>query len=82
LVNSRSKDPRSERRRTYDLIGLKDSDFTPNLAAHPRAQPDKPSLDAGTRAAYASAYNDDVRALIAAFAEIDVTLWPNFAHLA
>jgi len=39
-------------------------------------------LDAGTRAAYASAYYDDVRALIAAFAEIDVTLWPNFAHLA
>jgi Sulfotransferase family len=75
-------EPRGELRRTYEFLGLSDVGFMPDLSAHPRAQPNKPSLDDDARAAYASAYSDDVAALIAAFPEIDVTLWPNFAHLA
>ena len=35
-----------------------------------------------TRDAYVRAYRGDVAALAQSFPEIDLTLWPNFAHLA
>jgi hypothetical protein len=75
-------EPAAQLRRTYAFLGLDDLDFTPDLDAHPRHQPDKPALDADTRAAYVDAYSEDVAALAAAFGEVDLTLWPNFAHLA
>jgi hypothetical protein len=77
-----TREPGAQLRRTYEFLGLDDTGFTPDLDAHPRHQPQKPVLDAATRAAYVQAYSDDVRALIGAFPEVDVGLWPNFAHLA
>jgi Sulfotransferase domain len=77
-----TQDPRSELRRTYGFLGLNDTEFVPPLDAHPKRQPEKPGLDAGTRSAFVEAYRNDVLSLIEAFPEIDVTLWPNFAHLA
>jgi Sulfotransferase family len=75
-------EPAAQLRRTYSFLGLNDLDFTPDLDDHPRHQPEKPSLDAGTRAALVDAYRDDVTALATAFGEVDLALWPNFAHLA
>jgi sulfotransferase family protein len=76
-----TREPASELRRTFAFIGVSDVGFTPDLEAHPKRQPEKPPLDAGTRAAYAQAYRDDVIALAADFPEIDLALWPNFAAL-
>jgi hypothetical protein len=77
-----TRDPQSQLRRTYEFLGLADTDFTPELDAHPRRQSDKPTLDAQTRAGYVQAYREDVSKLISDFPEIDVRLWPNFADLA
>jgi hypothetical protein len=75
-------DPAGELRRTFAFLGLSDTDFAPDLERHPRAQPEKPALDAAARSAYVEAYEDDVRALAGAFPEVDLALWPNFRHLA
>lgn len=75
-------EPRRELRRTFEFLGLQDTDFVPNLDAHPKHQPEKPVLDDDTRKAYVRSYHDDVAGLIESFPEIDVRLWPNFAELA
>jgi hypothetical protein len=75
-------EPRSELRRTFEFLGLEDTEFAPELDAHPTHQPEKPELDADTRSAYVQSYRDDVLSLIESFPEIDVRLWPNFADLA
>ncbi len=77
-----TREPLAQLRRTFEFIGLEDTGFAPQLDAHPRHQPEKPALDADTRETYARAYSDDVTRLVASFPEIDVSLWPNFAHLA
>lgn len=69
-------------RRTFAFLGLQDLEFEPELGAHPRRQLEKPELDRGTREAYVQAYEDDVLAFAQACEEIDLALWPNFAHLA
>lgn len=74
-------EPQSELRRTFEFLGLNEPGFTPDLKAHPHLQPSKPELDSDTREAYARAYRDDVISLSSSFPEIDVRLWPNFAHL-
>jgi Sulfotransferase domain len=71
-----------ELRRTFEFLGLKTSGLAPNLSAYPRRQLEKPVLDLDTREAYVQAYHADVTGLIESFPEIDVRLWPNFAHLA
>jgi Sulfotransferase family len=77
-----TKEPQEQLRRTYEFLGLSDLDFTPDLEKRFRAQPEKPTLDEAARAAYVNAYADDVLALASEFGEIDLSLWPNFAHLA
>jgi len=77
-----TREPRAELRRTFEFLGLQDTEFAPELDAHPEYQPEKPALDAAARDAYVQSYRDDVLALIEAFPEIDVRLWPNFADLA
>lgn len=74
-------EPAVELERTFSFLGLEDIRFQPDLERHPRRQTDKPVLDARTRRAYVDAYEQDVSALRSAFEEIDVSLWPNFAHL-
>jgi hypothetical protein len=75
-------EPLPELRRTFQFLGLSETAVVPDLEAHPKRQPEKPMLDPDTREAYVRAYRDDVASLIDAFPEIDVRLWPNFAHLA
>jgi Sulfotransferase domain len=77
-----SAQPEVELERTYAFLGVRDTSFRPDLGAHPREQPDKPALDERARTAYVDAYSEDVLALAASFTEIDLSLWPNFAHLA
>jgi hypothetical protein len=74
-------EPGEQLRRTYSFLGLRDVDFVPDLEARYRQQPEKPTLDAQARAAYVSAYSDDVLALAEEFPDLDLRLWPNFAHL-
>jgi Sulfotransferase domain len=77
-----TRDPLPELRRTFEFIGLTDIEFVPDLDAHPQRSLEKSALDPDTREAYVRAYSDDVLSLIDSFPEIDVRLWPNFAHLA
>jgi Sulfotransferase family len=77
-----AREPAAELARTFEFIGLKDTAFQPDLERHPRQQKEKPALDARARAAFVAAYADDVTTLVAAFPEIDLSLWPNFTHLA
>jgi sulfotransferase family protein len=77
------REPLEQLRRTYEFIGLDEIDFLPpNLDANPNFQSSKPILDDETRDSYVRAYRQDVEALAAAYPEIDLGLWPNFAHLA
>jgi Sulfotransferase domain len=76
-----TREPLPEPRRTFEFLGLADVEFTPDLEAHPRRQPNKGELDADTRSAYAQSYREDVCNLIEAAPEIDVSLWPNFTEL-
>jgi hypothetical protein len=77
-----SKDPLKELRKTFEFIGL-DAGFVPDLESHhPNRQRSKPTLPAERRDAYVRAYSKDVTALADNFPEIDLGLWPNFAHLA
>jgi Sulfotransferase family len=77
-----TSEPLAQLRRTFEFLGLDDTEFVPDLDAHPHRQPSKPSLDPDTRAAYVRAYREDAIALAGAFPEIDLALWPNFADLA
>jgi hypothetical protein len=76
-----TRDPIGELRRTLEFIGLEDIGFEPDTQARPQEQSEKPRPDSATRAAYVEAYSDDVARLLGAFPEIDVSLWPNFAHM-
>lgn len=77
-----TRDPAGELRRTFEFLALEDPDFGADLQAHPKQQPEKPALDEPTRLAYVAAYESDVAALARDFPELDLSLWPNFAHLA
>jgi hypothetical protein len=77
-----TREPLTELRRTFEFLGVEEPGFVPELDAHPHRQPNKPTLDADTRGAYVRAYRGDVAALARGFPEIDLALWPNFAHLA
>ena len=77
-----SREPTAELRRTFEFLGLADLADPPELERRPNQQTEKPELDVAARAAFVTAYEPDVLSLVAAFPEIDVSLWPNFAHLA
>lgn len=78
-----TREPLEQLRRTFGFLGLSDTEFVPDdVHRHPHLQPTKPALSARTTAAYAAAYEDDVSRLAERFPEIDLELWPNFAHLA
>ncbi len=75
-------EPETELRRTFAFLGVGEDAPISGLDAHPRRRDEKPQLDPATRAAYVEAYSDDVMRLIRDFPELDLSLWPNFAHLA
>jgi hypothetical protein len=76
------REPEAQLSRTFEFLGLRDSRFMPDLQARPGHQPRKPALDRQATAAYVRLYRDDVTALAHSFPEVDLMLWPNFAHLA
>ena len=76
-------EPLAQLRRTFEFLGLRDTSFAPDVEERVNASHSaKRSLDRGTLDSYVQIYREDVRALIDSFPEIDVRLWPNFAHLA
>jgi hypothetical protein len=77
-----SREPEAELRRTFEFLGLANLAEPPELERHPNQQAEKPELDPAARTAFVAAYQQDVLRLVASFPEIDVSLWPNFAHLA
>jgi hypothetical protein len=72
---------RSELRRTYEFLGLRDTAFAPQLGDHPNRQVEKPDLDREARRALVEAYEPDVALLVRDYREVDRDLWPNFAGL-
>jgi hypothetical protein len=77
-----TRDPLAELRRTYEFLDLSEVGPVPDFDAHPNRQPEKLHLHPDARQALVEAYTEDVTSLIDRFPEIDVSLWPNFAHLA
>lgn len=77
-----TSEPRTELRRTFEFLGLRDTEYVPELGAHPKRQAEKPQLGSDARDAYVNAYREDVLGLAATFPDVDLSLWPNFAHLA
>ncbi len=75
------REPLGELQRTFAFLGVPDTGFTPDLDAHPNRQSEKPALHPDARRALVEAYAPDVAQLSRRFPEIDLALWPNFAHL-
>lgn len=78
-----TRDPGAELARIYGFLGL-DPGFRPPGLDRPvnAARARKQDLPDETRAALVDAYTPDVERLLALGLGIDVTRWPNFAHLA
>jgi len=74
-------EPLEQLQRTFAFLDLVDAGSAPDVHAHPNHQPEKPVLHADARQALVQAYAADVTELVARFPEIDIALWPNFAHL-
>jgi Sulfotransferase domain len=67
---------------TYRFLGLDDS-FCPSELREPvNTTKTKRTVDAGFRHLLVESYERDVTALAARYPQIDLTLWPNFSHLA
>lgn len=74
---------RVELAKTFEFLGLEDSGYIPaGLHSEVNKTTSKPRLDPAVRQRLIEAYEEDVEDLTRSFAEIDVGLWPNFAHLA
>lgn len=78
-----TRDARGELARIYAFLGLEPS-FRPEAIERPVnvARGSKQDLDPTIRAALVDAYRPDVERLLELDLGIDVSLWPNFAHLA
>jgi hypothetical protein len=77
-----TREPLLQLQRCYEFLGLTDTGLTLDLDARPNHQPEKHALHPDARRALIEAYSDDVVALVERFPELDLTQWPNFAHLA
>ena len=78
-----TRDAGAEIAKIYSFLGL-DPAFRPEAIDRPvnAARGTKRDLSPETRAALVDAYTPDVRLLLSLDLGIDVTRWPNFAHLA
>lgn len=75
-------DPAVELRRTYAALGL-DPSFEPTALAEPVNAREAPGrLEAAERRSLVHWLEDEVAQLAAEFPEIELGLWPNFAHIA
>jgi len=80
-------DPVGQLRATFRFLGLADSELehrAPTQPAAPRVvSTESPAtLDPTVRRRLVSLYSDDVAELASLVPDIDLRLWPNFAHLA
>jgi hypothetical protein len=77
-------DPLTELRRTYEFLGFDQPDFRPSSLGRTinPSRSVKAELSADARTQLVAAYEPDIVDLIALYPEIDVSLWPNFLHLA
>jgi Sulfotransferase family len=75
-------EPLAQLERTFDFLGLEQGAFLPDVSANPHLQQNKPRLSESVLGDYVEAYSGDVLRLAREFDEIDLALWPNFAHLA
>ncbi|MEY2423211.1 MAG: hypothetical protein QOI95_3278 [Acidimicrobiaceae bacterium] len=73
--------PEGELARTYEFLGLDPIPAPDDLSAVVHGDHVRPALSNEHRRLLVEAYADDVAALLADFPELDVSLWPNFAHL-
>jgi hypothetical protein len=69
--------------RTFEFLGLSKYAVVPSEgAARPQQTPARREYDEGVRVRLVDLYAADVVALAAQLPDIDLSLWPNFAHLA
>jgi len=78
------EEPEAELERTFCFLGLPDPQFVPDGVRRPvnAARADKVGLDEGLRAELAVEYTADVVRLAEGWPDVDISLWPNFSHLA
>jgi hypothetical protein len=76
-------DAKHQLARTYGFLGLDDG-FVPADIAERRneSRAKKPTLPGHTTSALVTAYEPEVRRLLALTPDVDVSLWPNFSQLA
>lgn len=75
-------DPAREMERTCRFLGLEPFEELPSQLVRERSPRDKPAFPDRTREELVARLADDVRKLAATCPEIDLSLWPNFSHLA
>jgi hypothetical protein len=75
------REPSREIGRTYDFLGL-DQSFTPSTTKEINVtRSEKIALPHHVRVELTLGYEDDIRRLQSLWPALDVSLWPNFAHL-
>jgi hypothetical protein len=74
-------DPLRELQRTCEYLGIASPDELPEEMTREREPQEKPPLTDSMRAELVERLSPDVQSLTELCPEIDVSLWPNFAHL-
>ena len=77
-----TRHPAEELAATYRFLGLDDTFRPPALTAPVNRTKAKRTVDAGFERLLVESYEADVVALAARYPQIDLRLWPHFAHLA
>ena len=75
------RDPLRELRRTCEYLGIASPDELPEDMTREREPQEKPALAPAMRTELVERLSGDVLRLAELCPEIDVSLWPNFAHL-
>jgi hypothetical protein len=76
------EDPQGQMRSTCGFLELEPFDELPRQLLRERAARDKPSLPERMREELVARLSDDVERLARLCPEIELSLWPNFSHLA
>jgi hypothetical protein len=75
-------DPLGEMGRTCRFLGIEPLEELPGAMTRERSPQDKPDFPDAMRAQLVATMADDVSRLVELCPEVDLSLWPNFAHLA
>lgn len=76
-------EPQTQLARTFSFLGLRDATFAPPTVAEVvnRSRSAKAALPAHVREQLVTAYSADIAVLRGIVPDLDLRLWPNFAHL-